>query len=58
MTLPPLFWPWDYFTTCVGNTAAVDMCLRWTLERHWWQFAVVGLLILIIFGVMFRTDSE
>ena len=46
--MPPLFWPWDYFDTCMGNVVALDLCLKWTLERHAWQFIIVGLLILAL----------
>ena len=58
MTLPPLFWPWDYFETCVGNIVVVDICLRWTIERHMWQLAIVALLIFAIVLIVTKGLAE
>ena len=55
--LPPLFWPWDYFRTCMGNVPDLDLCLRWTIERHAWQLAIVALLVLAA-GIYIQARNE
>ncbi len=48
MMLPPLFWPWEYFRTCMGNVPNFDLCLKWTIELYAWQVAVIAIVITVV----------
>lgn len=54
MALPPLFWPWEFFNICMVNTPSLDLCLRWTIERHMWQVAILVLLAVGIGLAIYR----